>query len=676
MSRDDANVRLASLFDQLDEAIGVCELVHEGDTSVDYRIVDANAQYAQHAGLPRAELIGRRGSAVFRTTPPPYLREYSEAVAAQLRMRFDVHSPALERPFSQLVIPLGPTSFAAVLSDIALRKSQEEALETGRLAQRALLDNQPHLAWLKDVSGRFLAVNKVFAEACGQPSPEALVGKTDLDVWPRELAEAYRADDAAVMRSGRQKAVEEPIAGVAGTRWFETYKSPVYAPDGSIVGTTGVARDITERKVAEQNALRAEEERRKLELSVLQAQKLESLGVLAGGIAHDFNNLLTTILGNADLVRSQLAPTDPACLHLDDIDCATRRAADLCRQMLAYSGKGRFVIQAVSLNDVVSEMEQLLSVSTSKKALLTRDFAADLPSVMADGTQLRQVVMNLITNASEAIGDREGTIALRTGALMCDRDYFSDAIGDPEQHAPGLYVYLEVADSGVGMDAETLARIFDPFFSTKFAGRGLGLAAVLGIVRGHKGALKVSSRPGQGTTFRVLLPAQKAVPGPREVVKPSASDFRGHGLVLLAEDEDSVRALARNILERAGFSVIAAANGREALEIYRRHGREIRLVLLDAPARRRGVLPGAPRAGRDRQDRSLQRLQRAGSPRALRRQGPRRFRAEALPGRRSARQDTRHLAIGARSGAAAASTMKGMKRWREEGACCADGSCW
>ena len=249
--------------------------------------------------------------------------------------------------------------------------------------------------------------------------------------------------------------------------------------------------------------------------------------------------------------------------------------------MLAYSGKGRFVIQAVSLNDLVSEMEQLLSASTSKKAVLTRSFAADLPSVMADATQLRQVVMNLITNASEAIGDREGTIALRTGAIMCDSDYFSDAIGDLEQHAPGRYVFLEVADTGVGMEAETLARIFDPFFSTKFAGRGLGLAAVLGIVRGHKGALKVSSQPGQGTTFRILLPAENAVLERRAIVNGSPRDFRGHGLVLVADDEAGVRSLARHILERAGFSVITAANGREALDLYRAHGREIRMVLLD-----------------------------------------------------------------------------------------------
>ncbi len=573
--------RLAALFDLLDEGMALCELIHEGGACVDYVVVDANAQYAIHTGLPRTEVIGRRGSTLFGSAEAPYLRECSAAVAGRARVRFDMYSARLRRHFSLHVIPVGSNSFGMVLSDIALRKSHEEALETGRLAQRALLDNQPHLAWLKDVEGRFLAVNKVFAEACGLSSPEALVGKSDLDVWPRELAEAYRADDAAVMASRRQQAVEEPIASVDGTRWFETYKSPVFAPDGNIVGTTGVARDVTARKQAEQTALRAEEERRKLELSVLQAQKLESLGVLAGGIAHDFNNLLTSILGNADLALAALSPDSPARGFLEDIDLASRRAADLCRQMLAYSGKGRFVIQPISLNVLVSEMGQLLSVSTSKMASLTHTFAADLPSVMADATQLRQVVMNLITNASEAIGDREGTIELQTGALSCDREYFADAIGDSERHVPGRYVFLEVSDTGVGMDAETLARIFDPFFSTKFAGRGLGLAAVLGIVRGHKGALKVSSEPGKGTTFRVLLPAHGAAAKPGEASPIAARDFRGHGLVLVADDEAAVRSVARSILERAGFRVMTAVDGREALTLYERHGREIRLVVLD-----------------------------------------------------------------------------------------------
>jgi CheY-like chemotaxis protein len=249
--------------------------------------------------------------------------------------------------------------------------------------------------------------------------------------------------------------------------------------------------------------------------------------------------------------------------------------------MLAYSGKGRFVIQPISLNELVAEMGQLLSVSTSKKATLSHTFCGDLPSVMADATQIRQVVMNLITNASEAIGDHEGTITLRTGALSCDRDYFADAIGDREQHVPGRYAFIEVSDTGIGMDAATLARIFDPFFSTKFAGRGLGLAAVLGIVRGHKGALKVSSQPGKGTTFRVLLPADGGAAAPGEAHPPAVREFHGHGLVLVADDEPGVRTLARIILERAGFRVVTAVDGREALALYKQHEREIRLVVLD-----------------------------------------------------------------------------------------------
>ena len=572
---------LASLFDQLEEGMALCELVYEDGNCVDYVVVDANAQYAAHTGRPRVEVVGQRGVALFGSVEAAHLRECSAAVAEGTRARFDVYSARLGRHFSLLVVPRGPRSFGAVFTDIALRRSQEQALETGRLAQRALLDNQPHLAWLKDAAGRFLAVNKAFAEACGLGSPERLVGKTDLDVWPRELAEAYRADDAAVMAAGRQKATEEPIAGVDGTRWFETYKSPVFAADGSIVGTTGVARDVTARKEAEQKVLRAEEERHKLELSVFQAQKLESLGVLAGGIAHDFNNLLTTILGNADLARSSLSPEHPARPCLADVELAARRAADLCREMLAYSGKGRFVIQPVSLNRLVSEMGQLLSVSTSKKAALVQTLASDLPSVMADATQLGQVVMNLITNASEAIGDREGTITLRTGALWCERDYFHDAVGDSDRLVAGQYAFLEVSDTGVGMEAETLSRIFDPFYSTKFAGRGLGLAAVLGIVRGHKGALQVRSAPGHGSTFRVLFPTHDAPAQPGEAKQAAPGDFRGHGLVLVADDETGIRALARTILERAGFRVMTAADGREALELYQQHGREIRLVVLD-----------------------------------------------------------------------------------------------
>ncbi|MGC4067723.1 MAG: PAS domain S-box protein [Polyangiaceae bacterium] len=336
----------------------------------------------------------------------------------------------------------------------------------------------------------------------------------------------------------------------------------------------GLIQDLTDLK-------RAESDRRRLEQQVMQAQKLESLGVLAGGIAHDFNNLLTSILGNADLALSDLPSTSPVRVYLEDIETVSRRAADLCRQMLAYSGKGRFVIQSISLNLLVNEMVHLLSVSISKKAIIKYDLNDDLPPILADATQVRQVVMNLITNASEAIGNRSGIITLTSGAMDCDEKYLSTVVGDCGAHLPGQYVYLEVADTGVGMDRETIERIFDPFFTTKFTGRGLGLAAVLGIVRGHKGALKVTSEKGKGTKFRVLFPAHHDTAQQHEEKNARPDAWTGEGLVLLVDDEETIRSMGRHLLERAGFDVLTASDGREAIERFEKHRTEIVLVVLD-----------------------------------------------------------------------------------------------
>jgi two-component system, cell cycle sensor histidine kinase and response regulator CckA len=945
--------RFKALFEHMHEGVALHELVcDEAGHPVDYRILDVNRQFEQSMGLRRVDVAGQLATAVFKSNPPRFLAEFSSVALGGPPLKFEVHSRLRERHFSISVAPLGPKAFAVIFSDVTLSQQQAETLEKSRLAQRALIDNQPQLTWLKDCDGHFLVTNKAFADACGQPSPEAMVGKTDLDVWPKELAEAYRADDASVMRTGTQKIVEERIETVAGTRWVETYKSPVFVPDGSIVGTTGIARDITEqkraiearqqserkfervfdltptpivvaklsseiqyvnqafcsetgyspeevigrrtvdlqlwnapelrglfvdylkcegrfgpieveltdrngalryaemsgalveldgqpmvvtaaldvteRKLAEarakaaadtveqyfslsldllciatadgrfvrlnpaweqvlgwpiaelegvryldfvhpddilstqdamsrmnsgqmvldfqnryrtkegsyrwlewrsvQNAQglvyavardvtrrreseaalraaeraaarsreqllsvaelahigyftcdvenqsgtwtselyrilgldpaltlptadafrarvhpedlvaladamsqaakgqsaqlhyrivrpdgevrnclgiiegdvdergravvvgqlqdltnlrRAEEERRKLELQVMQSQKLESLGVLAGGIAHDFNNLLTSILGNADLALRELSPANPVGVYLEDIDKVSRRAAELCRQMLAYSGKGRFVVQPLSLNDVVREMGHLLSVSISKKAVVKYNFFMHLPSVMADATQVRQVVMNLITNASDAIAETSGVITLSTGVMDCDDEYLRGVVDATDAHQAGQYVFLEVSDTGCGIEPENLSRIFDPFFTTKFTGRGLGLAAVMGIVRGHRGALRVYSEVGRGTTFKVLLPAHHEPAFATDDAESPSQNWKGHGVVLLADDEQSIRSMGRRILERFGFQVLLAADGREAVEQFTKHREEIRLVVLD-----------------------------------------------------------------------------------------------
>jgi PAS domain S-box-containing protein len=342
-----------------------------------------------------------------------------------------------------------------------------------------------------------------------------------------------------------------------------------------------IVADCTERE-------QAEDARSALERQVQHAQKLESLGVLAGGIAHDFNNILMAILGNADLALDELSTMSPARSKIEAIQNASKRAAALAKQMLAYSGKGRFVVESIDAGELLEEMVHLLEVSISKKAVLKYNFADNLPSFNADVTQVRQVIMNLITNASEAIGDRSGVIALSTGAMNCDRAYLDGIdealrVGRKQPLPEGVYTYFEVADTGCGMDDKTLAKIFDPFFTTKFTGRGLGLSAVLGIVRGHGGVLKIYSESNRGTTFKVLFPANNL---PEEYVsqhKPAEvdMDWKGTGTILIADDEEAICAVGKQMVERFGFKAITACDGREALELFVENQDEITCVLLD-----------------------------------------------------------------------------------------------
>jgi len=328
--------------------------------------------------------------------------------------------------------------------------------------------------------------------------------------------------------------------------------------------------------------VRGEEERRLLEAQIQQTQKLESLGVLAGGIAHDFNNILMAVMGYAELALEMVSPQSAARSSLREIITAARRAAELCRQMLAYSGQASFSLEPTDLKELVEEMAHLLKTSISKKAILNLNIERGLPLVMADSSQIRQIVMNLIINASDAIGDRSGVIHVAVGASRCDERYLKRT----ELHEtlmPGLYVHIEVSDTGCGMDAQTRSRIFEPFFSTKFTGRGLGLAAVLGIVRAHKGAIKVYSESNKGSRFRVLLPSMNGSEAgdASSAVEHGRMGWMGEGTILLVDDEESLRALGARMFERLGYSVLTAADGREALDIYRERGTEIDFVFLD-----------------------------------------------------------------------------------------------
>jgi PAS domain S-box-containing protein len=404
-----------------------------------------------------------------------------------------------------------------------------------------------------DREGRIAYMNPVAETCTGWRSSETL-GRNLKDVYvTREAGEGPGAC-TLLSRNGEERTIE--------AAW-----SPIKDRDSVEEGNVIVFRDVTEK--------------RNLERQLQQAQKMESLGVLAGGIAHDFNNLLMAIQGHAELALEEIPPASPARGDLNEITTATQRAADLCRQMLAYAGKASFTLERVGLRDLVEEMMHLLKTSISKKATLVLNLERGLPPIKADPSQIRQIVMNLIINAAEAIGDRDGVVTVSVGAARRDKEFLRNT----ELHddlPPGLYVHLVVTDTGIGMDAGTRSRIFEPFFSTKFTGRGLGLAAVLGIVRAHKGALKVYSEPGKGTTFKVLFPAlEETGVGSRVADSSSLTVWRGQGTILLVDDEESLLALGGRMLEYLGFTVLTAVDGLEAVDLYRERGKEIDLVLMD-----------------------------------------------------------------------------------------------
>ena len=467
--------------------------------------------------------------------------------------------------------------YQAVGRDITERRAAEEALRKSEGEKDLILSSVAELILFQDTQHRVIWANRAAAESVAT-TPDHLVGRFCYTVWHPRTEPCPGCPVRKAIQTGQPEVAE--LRSEDGRYWLiKGY--PIRGADGNVTGAVEVTLDITEQR-------RAEEERRRLEARVRDAQKLESLGVLAGGIAHDFNNLLVGILGNAGLAHLEMPPDSPLRKYCDQIEKAALRARDLTNQLLAFAGKGKFQIGVANLSDLVRDTADLLRVSIPRRITLDLHLDPALPLILADATQIRQVVMNLLTNASEAVSDAGGTITLVTGSVHADRRYLAGAFVD-ENLSEGDYVFLEVSDTGCGMDAETQAKIFDPFFTTKFSGRGLGLAAVLGIVRGHRGAVRVYSEPGHGTTVKVLFPAADVEgQGTHEPAAPvedaapvPAEGFRGSGTVLVIDDELSVRDVACAILERAGFDVLVAASGREGLERFRAGADRIVAVLLD-----------------------------------------------------------------------------------------------
>jgi PAS domain S-box-containing protein len=461
-----------------------------------------------------------------------------------------------------------------------LASTQAEVEEERRRYQH-LFHYAPDAYLLTDLAGIVREANRSAARLLNV-QPRFMAGKAFVSFVALEDRARVRAELGRWQSEPTPKSLEvrlQPRHGVAFDAAI-TLSVARGGPDDTAIGFRWLVRDISaQRQLTDDLRLREEAARREAEASEAGArhvQKLESIGVLAGGIAHDFNNLLHVILGNADLARLHVPAESPAREHLDEVVHATQRAGELTQQLLAYSGRGAVEIRHLDLSEEVREMAILLRTAISKQATLVWDLTPDLPAITADPTQVRQVVMNLITNASDALGDAPGGLTLRTGLV--------EDVSADEAHP---FVFLEVSDTGCGMDTDTLQRIFDPFFSTKFAGRGLGLAAVMGIVESHHGHVRIRTAPGDGTTFRILFPAvsDSADHAPGRLSGPQ---WRGRGTVLVVEDEEGVREVVGRMLERLGFQVITAEDGIEALQRLDHHGGAMAAVLLDLSMPRMG----------------------------------------------------------------------------------------
>ncbi len=473
-----------------------------------------------------------------------------------------------------------PQRMTGTMRDVTERKKAEEELRKSEEKYRRLIENAYDIVYTTDPGGCLTFANP----ACVQHirySQEELIGRHYLEFIPEE----YRKDISRFY--GRQFVKKIPdtyyefpfVTKNGETRWYGQ-KTQLLMEKGIIVGFQSIARDITDRK-------RLGEEKLETERKLLHVQKLESLATMAGGIAHDFNNQLAVVLGNLELALMDLAPDSRVKPNIQNAIKAAKQSAELSHQIQTYTGATYYNPVDLDLNKLLNTNPIPLKLRTSKHLTLNLESHNTLPLIKGDPDQIQCLITNILVNASEATEDKVGEIRLSTGVIDCDETYLSRSCLK-ETPNPGRFVFLEVTDTGCGMDAETQRRLFDPFFSTKFWGRGLGMAKVLGITKGHHGAIILESEVGKGTTIRVLFPASREAqiesvqaigvvePQPAVPVSPTRRKT-----VLVVDDEAGVRDLAVTRLDLLGYDTIVAGDGEEGVNVFRERLNEIDLVMLD-----------------------------------------------------------------------------------------------
>lgn len=575
--------KLRTIFENVQDAL----FIHD----VHGQILDVNPAMTLLYGLERERALTLNFADLCHPHAPlGTLRNLWGALnlGGSIRLEWEAWRPDLRESFDAEISVCkfqygGQAAILASVRDISKRKEAERALLESRNVLSAIIENTPNVAIQGfDRDGRVLLWNSAAESIFGWSHVDAQGKFPDELMLSREGSKRFRR---VLMEIGASKRPSGPHEwdfrrkdGQEGTSL-----ATIFEIHGGLLGIVFVRMDVDITGLK-----RAEEERLAMERKFLHAQKLESLGVLAGGIAHDFNNLLMAIMGNLEQAMERMPPQEPARTTIERAARAAERAADLTRQLLAYTGKGSFRSESVDLNALVQENVHLFKTVLSKSVSLDLNLMPNLPFTRGDRGQLQQVIMNLLTNASEAIGERCGTVTLTTSLKeLSDVDLAGSFLD--EKPPSGLFVMIEVSDTGEGMGEETLGRLFEPFYSTKFAGRGLGLSAVLGIVRRHGGALFVESALNEGTHIRVCFPADlregvafgRPAPDAAQVESVQMAVRSLTGTVLVVEDEESIRNLCRETVELSGCRALTAADGEEGVAVFREHADEIACVILD-----------------------------------------------------------------------------------------------
>jgi PAS domain S-box-containing protein len=490
--------------------------------------------------------------------------------------------------------------------ELTERKLAEKSLLESETLLKAIMDNAPVLISAKDLKGNVIMTNRRF-EVLDGPTPEEFIGKNIYDLFPFEIADALWKNDLAAIEANVPVESEEIVAHKdKAMHFYHTVKFPLSGVEDKAFGTCAISVDITERLKAEEALQKAhdelekrveerttelkasneelyqeikerkreEEERRQMEARLRQAQKMEAIGTLAGGIAHQFNNALSIITGNIDLLEMDFPGDENVANYAGELKASARRMTKLTAQLLAYGRGGKYQAKTVSLNDFVRDALPLVKQSIDSDINVETDLHLDTFNVKADRVQMQMVLSAVFINASEAM---EGKGCIR---VACSNEIITEQIAkDFYGFKPGTYAGVTITDNGVGMDEEAVKRVFDPFYTTKFAGRGLGMAAAYGFVKNHDGYITVDSELGKGTTVKIYLPAVETPV--KEDITPKTEGIKGTGTILVIDDDESVMSISRAMLERQGYRALEAKTGREAIDVAKTFDGDIDLAILD-----------------------------------------------------------------------------------------------